>query len=121
MQRRSGKDHDDEDCNEAEAHRDKTRKDARNREDELRDVHLLDQRSVLQDRIHRHVRRLVEECPQGLTADQIQRIVVDLEAEHVREYHRHHRHHHERIEQTPQIAQHAAAVFDLQVTSDEFL
>lgn len=121
MQRRPGKYHDDEDRNEAEAHRDKARKNPRNREDELWDIHLLDQRSVLQDGIHRHIRGFIEERPQGLTADQIQRIVIDLKAEHVREDDGHHRHHHERIEQTPQIAQHAAAVFHFKVAGDEYL
>src|SRR5699024_10397542 len=57
---------------------------------------------------------------QRVAADQIQRVVGDVETEHVRKNQRLQQHHQQRVEDAPQITEEAAPVFDFEVPRDQF-
>ena len=78
-----------------------------------------DQGRITQHAAHAHVGAFVKKVEQGIAADQVQRKVRDVEPEHIGEHKRLQQHHKQRVENAPHIAQHAAAVFDLEVTGHQ--
>ena len=97
----AGDDHHDQDRRQAEAHGHEAGRDAGKREDKLRNINLPDQRSVRQDRSHRHAGAFREEAVKRLSANQVERIVFGAQAEEGTENKRHHAHHQQRVQQTP--------------------
>ena len=92
------------------------------REDILGDIHLFEQGRSAQHTAHAGGGGLVEEVEQQLAAHQEHGKVVDAAAAHVHQTAEHgpvHKAHEQRVQNAPHHAQHAAAVFELEVTADE--
>ena len=62
---------------------------------------------------------LVKEVEQRVAADEVEREVLDLEAEHIGKYQRLQQHHQQGVQDAPHIAEEAAAVFYLEVAGDQ--
>ena len=117
----TGKDHDQQNRTKAEQHGDKAGNRLADGEDELGNVHLFDQRGVLDNRSQAHAGGLIEKGKQGVAADQVKREVWDIVAEHVRKDDALQQHHQQRVQNAPDVTQKAAAVFDFQIAADKFM
>ena len=87
--------------------------------DKLGDIDLFNQRRIAQHAAHTHIGALVEEVEHRVAADQIQRKVRDIVAEHIGKDQRLQKHHKQRVEDAPHVAQNAAAVFYFKVACDQ--
>ena len=93
---------------------------AGNGEEILWNVYLFDERAVFKNRSHGEVRGFRVETEKHLSAEQIQDVVVDVEAEQRGEHHGRNNHHQQRIQDAPQDSEDAASVFFLDITNDKF-
>ena len=112
-------DHDADGRNEREGEVHQGEEDLLHGEDGLLDANLLDERRGIDDGLHRRGRRRAHETEEDVAQDKIQRKVLDVELEHVREHRGHDDHHEQRVEHRPHDAQDAATVLDLEVLGHE--
>ena len=124
MEGRAGKDHDQQQRHKAEhaVHHGKTA--FFQREDILGDIHFFQQRGGAEHAAHAGGGSFVEEVEQQLTAHQKDGKVVDAAAPHIHQAAEHrpvHKAHQQRVQNAPHHAQHAAAVFQLEITGNQVL
>ena len=122
VERRTGKDHHQQQGHKAEhaVHHGKAA--LFQREDILGDIHLFQQGGSAEHAAHAGGGGLVEEVEEQLTAHQEHREVVDAAAPHIHQAAEHSpvdQAHQQGVQHAPQHTQHAAAVFQLEITADQ--
>lgn len=113
--------HDERDGDEREGEVHEREQDLLHREHEARDLDLFEQRGGVEERRERGAGRVGHERECDVAQDEVEREVLDAVAEQEREHDAHDNHHEQRVQHRPNDAQHAAAVFELEVLGDELL
>lgn len=121
---RPGQQRDDKQCHETEKEVDERKAALFQREDVFGNIDLAQQRAVLQHALHGHGRALAEEVEHQLADDKEQREVLDALTALVEQRTEHGPHDQtgqQRVQHAPRHAQHAAAVFQLEIAGNQVL
>lgn len=113
-------DHDRGDGDKGEAEVDQREEDFFQGEDHLLDADLLEEGGRVDDRGHGGGGGVAHDAEQGVSQDEVERVVLDAgKAQEKAEHCRQDAHHEQGVEHRPHDAQDAAAVFQLEVARDE--